>query len=124
MRNQTGITVLGFVFTLIVFAFAGFIGLKMLPVYMESFQIDKAITGVVESDGVEKQAKRDIVLSVVKRMDIDGVTLFHDQNYHQFMKINKDEGRVSVKVTYSKEVPLFANIKLVVDFQKHFAQER
>ncbi len=123
MRKQTGITVMGFVFVLVVFSFAGFIGLKLLPVYMESFQIDKAITAVIESDGVEKQTKMDIVISVVKRMDIDGVTLFNDQTYKEFMKVKRDDGRVSLEVAYKKEVPLFANITLVADFQKYVAQE-
>ena len=117
-QGQRGVTFYGFVFILVVLAFAGFVGLKLFPVYMESFKVDHALKGMIEDPGVVKMTPREIAFSIVRRLDIDGENRIAESNYKDYMKISKKKDKVTIAVNWRAEVPLFGNVGLTADFHK------
>jgi len=96
----------------------GLVGLKLFPVYMDSFKIDKSMKAVIEDTSVTKGNKRAIQESLIKRLDIDSVDAITYRNYKEFIKVTKKGDRVTIVAKYRTETPLFGNLLLVGDFDK------
>ena len=119
-REQRGITFIGLVFVLIVLAFVGLVGLKLFPFYMTSFKIDKTMTAIVEDPNMRDQSTRAISRAIVKRLDIDSVTLITERNFREIVTLKNTNGKITMGVYYNEEAHLFGNIYLRVEFDKHF----
>ena len=117
-NRQRGVGFLGLLFIFVIGGFAVLVGLKLVPVYLESFKIDTALNGVIESPNVSEQSKREIIMSVLRRLDIDEVRRIHEQNYTDYLSVEKNDGRVTITIVYDDERELFGNISLVAKFHK------
>lgn len=117
-QRRRGVSVFMGLFVLVVLACVGLVGLKLFPVYMESFKMDHALKGLVEDPGVASQTKKEIAYSIVRRLDIDGVSFIKESTWKEFIKVHKQKGKVSIVVTWKRDIPLFANLSLVADFTK------
>ena len=117
--GERGISFIGLMFVLVVLAFAGLFGLKLFPIYMESFKIDKAMKGLVEDSKIEQRTKQEIRGALIKRLDIDNVKAIGHGNMKEHLEITKIGGDVALDLSYEQETPLFGNISLLVTFEKH-----
>ena len=117
-KPQRGMSLMMMLFVLIVLAVFGMAGLKLLPVYLESFKVQKALQGTIEAPNVQDQTKREIAFSIVRRLDIDGSYLIKESNWKDYLEINKKPDRVTVKANWRQEVELFGNLSLVASFSK------
>lgn len=117
-RRQQGMTFWMLLFVPTVLGFAFFVTLKLFPMYLESFKIDRAIESVAQDPGVGDWAKTDIKDRLVKRLDIDDVTRITERNFNQYVDISKKGRRVRITVDYRAEAHLAGNLYLVADFKK------
>ena len=118
-KRQRGIGILGLAFVAIVLAVAGLIGLKLMPVYMESAKISRAMQqGAVQQPGVAEASKREIIRTFSKQLEIDAVTRIHDNNFKEYGSIEKKGGKVTMEISYEAVVPLAGNISLLAQFEK------
>ncbi len=116
--KQRGISFSGLLLTLVVLGFVGLIGLKLFPVYMESFKIDAALKSVVEDPDIAKRSKKEIYQTLEKRFDIDDVESIRYNELTDKIKIVRDKGKVTITATYQRRAPLFFNLTLLADFKK------
>jgi len=120
LKQQRGISGWGVLMMLIILGFAGLIGLKLFPIYAESFKIDAAIKGITTDPEVATQSKRDLYRSLIKRFySIDDITSIPEGKIKNYVKITKKQGKVMIDVKYRRETNLFQNISIAVDFVKH-----
>jgi len=117
--RQRGITFIGLLFVLVVLGFVAYIVMKLVPVYIESFKIDTAMNSVVQEPGIGGMTTKEIGRLFTKRLDIDSVTRITELNYRDYVTITNNQGRVGIDVSYRAETPLFGNVSVVVDFDKH-----
>lgn len=117
-NRQRGVSLWTMLFILVVVGFLGIIGLNLFPIYLESFKVDKAMSGVVEEQGVENRSKREIAFSIIRRLDIDGSDLIKEETWKDFIKVTKQGGKVTVNVAWEKEAPVAGNLRLVAKFDK------
>lgn len=117
--RQRGASPLAVMFVLVVLGFFGYVGLKLFPVYSESFRIDSSMKGLVENEDLREMPKRDIAAALVRRLQVNSVEFINTRNYLNFMSISEQSnGAVAVTVRYQRETPLVANLTLVADFEK------
>ena len=117
--RQKGITALGLVFVLVVLGVFGYVGLKMVPVYLQSFKIDTAMKNLMHDGDIQNMSKDQIARGLVRRLDINQVELITERNWKNYLQIETGQGQVSLDVIYTRKVPLFGNLSLVADFHKH-----
>jgi len=117
--RQKGITALGLVFVLVVLGIFGYVGLKMVPVYLQSFKIDTAMKNLMHDGDIQNMSKDQIARGLVRRLDINQVELITERNWKNYLQIETGQGQVSLDVIYTRKVPLFGNLSLVADFHKH-----
>lgn len=87
------------------------LGLKVVPVYSEYFEIKKAFTKVVTT--VDPSASPFEFRSAFKKFADAGYISTID---YQTIEVNKDNGKASLHIEYNKTVKLFANVSLLFEF--------
>lgn len=117
-RRQRGMSFWMILFVLVVLGIAFFVSLKLIPIYMESFKVDRIISGLVKEPGAGSQSRHEIAATLVKRFDIDDVRRFNEKTLRKYVDIQKRGERVTILVEYRAEAPLVGNVSLVADFKK------
>jgi Domain of unknown function (DUF4845) len=111
MRNrQLGLSLGGLIFGSVVLVFVVLLGLKVGPKYMEYFTAKEAITAIANSG---ETSPNEIRKSFDARQAIDEMPSLKPSD----LVISREGGQVVISFAYRKDIPLFANVGLYVDFQ-------
>lgn len=116
-RYQRGASIWMVLLMVIILGFGAIFGLKIIPMYLESYKIDKALEGTFTGD-VASQSVNDIRDAFIRRLDIDEVRRIQLKNWRDHMSIVKRDGKVTVEVFYEDERSLFGNLYIVGRFEK------
>jgi len=116
-KHQRGMGTIGFLCLLIVLGGGAFIGYKVIPIYLESYKINRILASVSTAADTPNKSKIEIVRDLIKRLGVDDVTRFTEKNYKQFIKVDKKGSIVKISVKYQAEAPLVANLRLIADFE-------
>ena len=117
-KRQRGLSFLSLIAIAGILGFSAVIGLKLIPVYMDSWKIDGIMDSVISQPGIKEQSRKEIINLMLKRLDIDAVDAVNYRNYDQSMTITKRKNRVTISIIYRVETPLIGNLTLVADFDK------
>jgi hypothetical protein len=109
-RMQRGVTITSLVIGLVVVIFAALLGFKLVPPYMEF----RAIKGAIQAIARERQggSVADIRRAFESRQAIDDFQAVKAAD----LDISKQGNQVVIAFAYRKEVPLFANVGVYLDF--------
>lgn len=111
-KRQGGMTLIGFVIIGAMAAVIGYGVVRLLPVYMTQFKIQKMLSDIqFEFDGNNPSAGQ-IRDALGKRLDVEMV-------YYPTVRdftIKKGDGVVTVGINYEDRVPFFGNIFLGAEF--------
>ncbi|NIM26730.1 MAG: DUF4845 domain-containing protein [Gammaproteobacteria bacterium] len=118
-KRQRGLSFLGLVALVAILGFASVIGLKLIPIYMDSWKIDKIMNTVISDPDVDQQSRNDVVQSMLKRLDIDAVDAVNYSNYKESMRVTKEKNKTQIHIFYRVETPLIGNLYLVAEFDKN-----
>ena len=78
-HRQRGMGMFNLSYVLITLAIFGYIGLKLIPVYLESINIKRAVEAVAQRQARLANGKA-LIDDMIKRLDIDNVTLITKRN--------------------------------------------
>lgn len=113
LSKQRGLSMLSILTILFVASFFLTCGVKLVPLYLDAWTIDKAI-----KKGVETGEFKALSASQITRK----LTSTFDMNRVEAIKINDikvkrlKNGEMSIDASYEKRVPLIQNIDVVVKF--------
>jgi len=111
MRNkQRGISFLVILLIGVVLALVAVGAMKIAPAYADFMTAKKDIMAVAASDG--NGSVSDIRKAFDRQADIDDVTVITGAD----LNISKDGGGAVISFAYTKKIPLFANVSLLIDF--------
>ena len=111
MRNrQRGLSLMGLIFGAIVLIFVLLLGMKTLPPWLEFYTAKKHITQIAQEQraGTVGDVRRAWQLKTA----IEDVPSVSDKD----LEVTKDGGEIVISFAYRKEVPLFANVGVYMDF--------
>ncbi len=117
-NRQRGIGFLGLIVLLGVLGFTAVIGLKLFPVYMDSWKIDGVMKAVIKEPDIKDQSRQEIIEMLLKRLDIEAVDSLNYTNYKDRLSISKRKNNVTINVTYEVMTPLMGNLSLLAQFEK------
>jgi uncharacterized protein DUF4845 len=112
MRKQAGLGLFGMLILCIVIVVAAVGGMKVVPAYIEYFNIKKAVTGIVKSGEARRSAPPEIRAAFDRRAAIDDFTSVTGKD----LEITKNGNDVVISVSYPRRIPLVANVSLLIDF--------
>lgn len=116
-RYQKGASLWMMMLLVIVFGFTTVFGLKLIPIYLEWWKVEKAVSGALQP-GVGTQSNREIANAIVRRLDIDDVRRMTNANLGEYMTITKRANTVTVDINYDVVEPLFGNLSILAHFEK------
>lgn len=119
-KRQKGMSIWVLLYILATLGFIGLMGLKLFPLVLESFKIDKALTAVIQDPNVSNQSKGDILESLRKRFDLEDVRTIRFKNMKDHVFVEKKGEKVKINVVYRSESDFFWKILLVLDYDKTY----
>lgn len=113
MRNrQRGVTLMGLLVGSVVLVVAALLAMKLLPSYIEYFSVKKAITGIAMDSRGRGGSPSDIRRAFENRAAVDDIKSVGASD----LQIDKSGNGYSITANYRKEIPLFANIGVFIEF--------
>ena len=112
--RQRGMTPIGWIFVFLLIAFFTLIALKLVPIYLDSFTIGSVISDMKKEPGIANKAPREIVVMIEKRLDINMVKGITADDIF----VEKVGDTLSISAEYEVRENLFANVDVVVSFNK------
>lgn len=111
MRNkQTGVSLSGLIIVFVVIIFLALLGMKVGPAVAEFYTAKKHIKTIAQEG--RSGSVGEIRKAWDRRTMMDEVKTISASD----LEVTKDGGDVVISFAYKKEVPLFANIGLYIDF--------
>jgi hypothetical protein len=118
--RQAGITFIGWLFLLTPVAIVGYAAIRLAPVYLNYTKVARTIKQTAdENKGESVLSPTAINSSLNRRFDIEGITYPAADD----IAVTRAGNTWSISVDYEDTVPLFANIKLLVHFEKRAVVE-
>ncbi|MCK5362819.1 MAG: DUF4845 domain-containing protein [Gammaproteobacteria bacterium] len=117
-KRQRGISFLSLIAIAGMLGFAVVIGLKLIPIYMDSWKIDGVMEAVISESGIDEQSRQEVISSLLKRLDINAADAVNYTNYKESLTVIKRKKKVTINIFYRVETPLIGNLRLVAEFDK------
>ena len=116
MRSrQRGITLIGWIILLIPFAIVIYAGIRLTPVYLNYMKVTRSLDQVAsEVKGGDTTNSGTLRNALEKHLDIESV----DYPTLKDIKITKEGRGWTLEAAYDDQAPLFANIFILVSFDK------
>ena len=109
LRKQSGVSLMGLIFGLAILILLAVLGMKLLPSFLEYRSAKTAIEGIASKPG---QSVNDIRRAFEARAQIDDVRAIKAGD----LEITKEGNAVVIGFNYRKEVPLFWNVGVYIDY--------
>ena len=116
-RFQRGASLWMVLLFVVVLGFGAIFGLKLVPVYLEWWKVERSVEGALQG-GVGSQSIKEIKQAVLRRLDIDEVRTITHRNFDEFMTVTKRGERVTIAIDYDRIEPLFGNVSILAHFEK------
>ena len=117
-KRQRGISFLSLIAIAGMLGFAAVLGLKLIPIYMDSWKIDGVMEAVISESGIDDQSRQEVISSLLKRLDINAADAVNYTNYKESLTVIKRKKKVTINIFYRVETPLIGNLTLVAEFDK------
>ena len=108
--RQRGISLMGLIIGLFVLIFVALLGFKVLPPILEFRTARAAIQAIARER--QTSSVQEIRKAFDARAQIDDIATVKGSD----LEVTKEGGEVVIGFAYRKEVPLFANVGLYLDF--------
>lgn len=111
VKRQRGITLIGFLIVLSLAVFVAYLGMKIVPIYIDHYSVVTAMKGVKKEPGIVTATPAKIKDLFFRRLYVsyvDGVEKRH-------VRVTRNNGR-TLQVKYEVQKPLIGNLEIVAKF--------
>jgi protein-disulfide isomerase len=110
---QRGVTLTGLLLTGIVVALVAVVGMKVVPDVIEYGKVMKNIKAVSQDASLKGASVADVRKAYERRSIVDQIDAVTPQD----IDVSKDGNNLVLSFSYSKRIPLFGPVSLVIDFE-------
>ena len=112
-RNQSGLTLIGFVIMLAIVGLFAYVGMKLFPMYSEFYSVKQALKGLAAEPGIATKDPGRVKDLLFRRLYVSYAENVKPNN----VKITRDGQGYLVTVQYEVRRPLLANLDVVGKFE-------
>jgi Domain of unknown function (DUF4845) len=113
-KHQRGITTIGWIILLVPVAIVFYAGIRLAPVYLNYMKVVHTLEQVSSEVRADTATADGIRNSIGKHFDIESV----DYPDAKDLKVTRNNGVWQIQVNYDDQAPLFANLFILVTFDK------
>jgi hypothetical protein len=110
--RQRGLSMLGFLFVAAVVVTCVMVGFRVMPAYIEYYSIQKALEQTLV-DTKDLNSAAEIRGAFQRRADAGYIESVQSRD----LEITKSKNEVTVSVTWTRKLPMVANVSLWLDFE-------
>jgi len=114
-EKQRGITFLGWLVIIIPIALVGYAGIRVAPVYLNYLKVARALdataANVRSDDSLNREAIR---TTLIRHFEVDSI----DYPMANDVRIDREGRAWTLEAKYEDTAPLFANLSLLLTFDK------
>lgn len=111
-HSQQGLTTIGWIAVIAIFGGIVLTGFKILPMYLEYFNVQAVMEAVAQDHQVDARSKRDLWAALEKNLRINSV---RELKKEDFSFVRKD-GVTTMTVDYEVRKPYFAELFIGANF--------
>jgi len=115
-NRQKGLTFISIMLILGLIAFFVMLALKVGPIYMNHNKVVSTLVAVENMPGVENMTKREIELTIAKRLSMNYV----DKIKFDDFEIIRRDNLLTVSIDYERVEKLMGNLSVLVEFSESF----
>ncbi|HTD29454.1 MAG TPA: DUF4845 domain-containing protein [Xanthomonadaceae bacterium] len=113
-RAQQGITLIGFIFILILLGCVAYIAMRLIPMYSEYYSVVQALNSVIKEPGIEHMDQFTLLDKISRRFETSYVETIQPKD----IKVKREQNGITLTADYEVRKPLAYNIFLVGHFEK------
>jgi hypothetical protein len=115
VSRQQGLTLISFLVLCIMVGFYILLGLKLLPIYLEHFQVTTIVKNLKDESDIAEKSPRDIMGMIQKRWSMNNIDrIAADKS----ISIEKTGSKITIDVDYEVEQPIVGNVSALVKFKE------
>jgi hypothetical protein len=114
VTRQFGASFFSWLFLIGVLGFAGVMGLRIIPIYLDAYTVDNILEEVATEARTKTMSKNQIWSSIKKRLDINNIRNLSKENF----EFKRERGKEVVTLKYAVRTKLVGNLDGIVSFAK------
>ena len=115
IRRQRGVTFLGWLFLLIPLAVVFYAGIRITPVYLNYMRVARSLDQTASAFADGSTISRDSIHNTLERhFEVESIDFPNLKD----VTIQRDGSTWVIEAKYQDTAPLFANLSLLLDFDK------
>lgn len=116
MRKHSGMTLIGFIFVLIIAAFFALMAMRLVPPYIEYFGVVKAMKALANEPDASHLSLSQVRARLAFKASFQYVG--DDTLNARAIRLERERGQVNLVVQYDKQVPFLYNVDFLLHFNK------
>lgn len=113
IQQARGMTLIGFIFVLILVLFFAYLGIKLVPIYLNHYSVVSEMKAVAAEPGSANLPPQTVRRNLMTRLDVSYVSHVRPEN----IRVERGQG-TNLVVAYQVEEHLIGNIDAVVRFER------
>ncbi len=113
MKRQTGATLGGLIFFLLLLSLAAYSAFRIVPAYMDYWLVGRALDNLVAQPSIQNGSDEHIRSQFAKQLGFNNITLATRSD----LLIERIPGGVKLSTTFSAKRPFLGPVSLCMDFQ-------
>ena len=110
MRNERGLTMIGFIFVAAIVVIVALIGFRVLPSYVEYFQVQKALQGALDDSESGNLAE------VRRNFDRRTSATYVDSVRPTDVLVSRQGNQIVATLTWQRILPMIGNASILLEF--------
>jgi hypothetical protein len=112
-KTQAGVTLTGLLMTSIVVAMVALLGMKVVPEYIEYGKVMSNLKAIAGDASMKGASVGDVRAAFRRRAD----TSYIESVKAEDVDVSKDGNNLVLSVSYTRRIPLFGPVSLLIDFE-------
>lgn len=111
--SQRGVTLTGLITWGVIIAMLAVLGMKVSPHVMEFYKVRNALKAMANDSSLSGASVSDVRGAFDKRANVDYIETIKGTD----IDVTKEGNRLVLSIVYSRQIPLFGPVSLVIDFE-------
>ena len=114
IQKQSGMSLIGFIFVLALVIFVSYLGMRIVPIYLEYYSVVQAMDGVAAERGSSRESPFDIRVKMLNRLYVS----YSENVKESHIKLTRSSSGVMLNVAYEVRTPVLGNLDVMAKFDR------
>lgn len=114
MQKQSGMSLIGFIIVLALVIFISYLGMRIVPIYLEYYSVVNAMDGVAAERGSARLSPFDIRVKILNRLYVS----YSENVKESHIKLTRTSAGVDLRIAYEVRTPVLGNLDVIAKFDR------